>query len=268
MNRSIQTLAVILLTCVVLSAGTRHVLAQAPEPALWRHPVPSLTVSGDAEVSVAPDRATVRLGAVGQAPTAAEAQNKVNEVVARAIDAIKDAGIDEKDIQTSGLSLQPVYTQPQRGEAMAPDFQPRIVAYRASNTVQVTVNDVAKVGDAIDAGVKSGANQLEGISFDLKDDAAQRREALAQAVQEARAKAEALATAAGVKLGAFLDISESGVQVFPHQMPMMAMRAEMGHAATPVQPGQVRVHASVTLRYRIDAAGPAPGAERAHDLNR
>lgn len=220
---------------------------------------PTLTVTGDGESSARPDRAVVRLGATAQAETASAAQEQVSRVMQDAIAAIREAGIREEMISTSGLSLQPVYSDqppiPIEGRREPPP--PRIVAYRANNSVRIVVDDLAKIGDVIDAGVKSGANQIEDLSFQLKDDAAARREALASAAKEARDKADAIAQAMGLRIEGVLDVSEGGVNVIRPRLEFARGAVAMDAAATPVQPGQVDVQASVTVTYRVS---PADGA--------
>jgi uncharacterized protein YggE len=127
----------------------------------------------------------VRLGAVAQSAQAGDAQKLVAETVAKTIDAVKKLGIDEKSIRTAGVSLTPVYTdfQPRPGQQQQ---EPRISGYRASNTIEVRLDDLAKLGPVIDTGVSTGANNVEGVDFQLKDDGPQRKAALKQAATDAR----------------------------------------------------------------------------------
>ncbi len=205
-----------------------------------------LTVSGNGEVRVEPDLATVRLGIVGQPETACVAQDAANLVGAAILDALAGVGVDDDDIQTAGLNLTPLYRR------MRADGDPEIIGYRASNTVSVRVTDVRLVGGIIDAGLEAGANQLQGVSFGLQDDLAAREEALRMAIAEARRKAEAMADALGVNLAGVLRVNEGGVFV---QRPVMEMGARamaaQGMAPTPVAPGSVSVSASVSIEYRI-----------------
>ena len=230
-------------------------LAQTSGSSSDEKPVPALTVTGRAEVSAEPDRAVIRFGAVAQAGTAANAQQEVNKVMQAGVAAMKKLQIPDASLRTVGISLSPVYSQRPpnaAGEAARP-FEPKIIGYRASNTLQVELTDLKKVGPVIDAGVAAGANEVEGLSFDLRDDTQQRQEALRGAVKDARAKADAIASGMGVTLDSVLDVSESGVNIIQPQMEYMGYSAKMADAsfATPVQPGQVRVEASVTVRYRL-----------------
>jgi uncharacterized protein YggE len=239
--------------CVPLAVSTRAVQAVPQESPDLAHEPPTLTAWGMAEVAAEPDRAFVSLGAAAQASEAAAAQREVSEALTRAIAAVRGAGIPEEALRTAGISLHPVYSdvpaaRPPEGEDDAPR-EPRIVGYRASNTLRIRVDDVAQVGAVIDAGIGAGANQLEDLSFELQDDTPQRAEALRAAVANARQKAEALAEAAAVRLGRVQKIEAGGVETFA---PVQHRALASFEAATPIQPGQVRVRATVTMTWRIE----------------
>jgi uncharacterized protein len=238
------------LTCLLLAAAVLPARAAAQEPPHPSpNPVPSLTVQGTGEVRADPDEAIVRLGVVTQAPTARAAQERVNQVAGAVLAALRGLGIEAVDIQTSELNLNPIYA-PVRPEAPAQDQQ-RISGYQAGNVVSVRLAKLDLVGRAIDAGLAAGANQVEGVSFGLKDDAAAQARALEAAVHEARGKAQAIAAALGVRLGEVLEAAEGGASVVtPQPFPRIAAMAERS-SSTPVSPGQLTVSASVTLRYRI-----------------
>jgi uncharacterized protein YggE len=209
---------------------------------------PAITVNGAAEVMVAPDLATVRLGIVRQAPAAQAAQDQANAVAQEILAAVGKAGVPATQIQTARLVLTPVYA-PRNPDARD---APRIVAYSATNTISVRVENLALVGPVIDAGLKAGANQLEGVQFGLRNDLPSRQQALKQAVEEARGKAQVMADALRVNLVQVLDASEAGVAVVPFAEPMVAGVQRMALAAeTPVSPGQIQVRANVTVRYLI-----------------
>lgn len=215
---------------------------------------PTITVTGEATVAVKPDRAVIGLGAVAQADDAAAAQQRVNEIMHKTIDAIRQVGVPEDRIQTAGLSLQPVYSQAKSRQADEIHI-PAIVAYRASNTVRVQLDDLDLIGKVIDAGITAGANQLEGINFEIKDDTQPRSQALEQATANARSKADVIAQAAGTPISVLHNISEGGVHIItPVYRGVRAMAAmEMD---TPVQPGQVQIRASVTVTYRVNVDRP------------
>lgn len=212
---------------------------------------PVLVVTGDGEVSARPDRAVVSLGVTAQAEQAQAAQEQVNATMQKILDAIHQQGVAREMIQTAGLSLHPVYSQPPYDPRTGQQREePRITGYRASNTVRVILDDLTKIGPVIDAGTTAGANQIQGVSFELKDDTQARSEALVQASERAREKATVLARAMGVSLDSIQEVAEGGVNVIPPQ-PYAGVRMAAMEASTPVEPGQMRVHASVTLTYRI-----------------
>jgi uncharacterized protein YggE len=227
-------------------------LAAAPPVALAQRtdapPLPLIVVNGNSEIEAVPDEATVRLGIVRQAATAQAAQEQANSVAQEILNAIAKLGIQQQRIQTSRLTLTPVYA-PQR-----PDNReaPRIVSYTASNIVSVDIDKLTQIGPVIDAGLTAGANQLEGVHFRLKNDLPAREQALKKAVAEARQKAETIAEALGVRLGAVTEVSEGGVSVAPLAGGFAEARVATLAAQTPVSPGQLEVRASVILKFRIE----------------
>jgi uncharacterized protein YggE len=151
-------------------------------------------------------------------------------------------------IQTARLILSPVYAprNPESRDA------PRIVAYNATNTVSVRLSNLSLVGAVIDAGLKAGANQVEGVQFGLRNDLPAREAALKQAVQEARSKAQVMADALRVNLEEVLEASEGGVSIVPFAETGIAQRVALAaDTSTPVSPGQIQVQANVTIRFRI-----------------
>ena len=214
---------------------------------------PTLTVTGVSESAAAPDRAFVRAGAVVRADSAAAAQDGVNRIVQAALEAVRAAGVEEKQITTTGLSLAPVYG-PTHADAQGNPVPPRLVGFEARNTITAELADPSRTGPVIDAMVKSGANEIQGVWFDLRDDTGIRGRALRDAVNNARAKANAIAEAMGTRISGVVEVTEGGAEIVrPMRGGAMArgMAAE-AVASTPVQPGQVKVNASVTIVYAID----------------
>jgi uncharacterized protein len=208
-----------------------------------------LTVFGRGFVEAAPDEASVRLGAVAQAEKASAAQEKSNLIVQGILNAITSLGIPEKRLTTVELSIVPIYAN-ERFISPGKPVEPVIVAYEANNVIRVQVEDLGKLGQVIDAGLAAGANRLEGVSFGLKDDTEQRKEALRLAARESRSKAEVIAKAMGVRLAGIREIAEGGVNIIRPQMEFrQALAADS--RATPVQPGQIRVEASLTVSFFI-----------------
>ena len=179
---------------ILLSALLMFV--QQPAPIVLPGP-PVLIVSGNASVMAVPDQATVRLGIVRQAAVAQTAQDQANAAAQEILNAVQKAGVPANQIQTARLVLTPVYAPrgPESRDA------PRIVAYNATNTISIRLDNLSMVGAVIDAGLKAGANQLEGVAFGLRNDLPSRQQALKQAVEEARSKAQDMADTLRVGLG-------------------------------------------------------------------
>jgi len=213
---------------------------------------PTIVVTGSGDVSAAPDRAVVNLGAVAEAKQAIEAQKQLNQIMQRVVKDIKALGIADEKIRTDRLSLYPVYSNPGRKTDQEPEA-PRIVGYRAATTVQVQVDDLERVGSVIDAGITAGANQLANLSFELRDDGKYRQQALKLAAQEARVKADAIAAAMNLQLGEVVEIREEGAR-----MPYSSERkyAAPASGGTPIQPGQIEVSAGVNIRFKLNPPKP------------
>ena len=212
----------------------------------------TVTVHGEGVVSVRPDRALVRFGAVAEDEEAGEAQSAVNEIVGRATEAVRDLEIEGTVIQTRGLSLSPRYERGDRGARAGGRTDPVIVGYRASLTIEVRVDEVERVGEVVDAALGEGANTLRGVSFMLRDDGEATGEALASAVVEARGKAERIASSLGVSLGGLVEVRERGAGVpGPRPMQRGVMMSMAEGSPTPVEAGEQEVRASVVMTYRL-----------------
>ena len=218
--------------CVVLPllAG-----AQTPRPRVVR-------ASAEAVVRAKPDRARIDIGVVTEAATAEEAAAKNAEQSSAVIAKYKPLVGAAGTLQTVNYSLAPNY-------AYQPNESPKIRGYRASNTVEVTMDDVSKVGKVIDAAAEAGSNQIQSVRFELKDDSELRRKALELAAKKARANAEAIAAALGVRVIGLAE-AESG-EAFPRPV-MMAAPMAMMKAETPVQAGEIEVQATVTVALEVE----------------
>jgi len=208
-----------------------------------QEPPRQITVQGAAEADAVPDLATVTAGVDTRAETAAAALADNSETMTAIFAAIDAAGIERRDVQTSQLTLTPVY-EPYRDDAEAP---PAVVAYEASNLVTVRVRAVDALGAVIDAVAQAGANRLQGVSFEVADPKPHLDAARKQAVADARARAELYARAAGVALGPVVSIRET-VEV---PGPIM-MRAEAAGDAPPIAAGTVTLAAQVEVVYAIE----------------
>ncbi len=230
--------ALLLAGCAGGQAATAA--AANPEPT-------GITVVGEGKAIATPDVAYVSLGVetTGDTAKAAMEENsrRMNEVVGQ----LKGLGIAERDIQTSGINLQPIY-EPMRPEQTA--TRPNIVGYRASNTVTVTINDLAQAPAVFDGVVKVGANSISGLQFGIKDESRLRQQALAEAAKQSQGKAKAIADALGVTITGVASVQEdfSGGPV-PLRDAKAALAAEQA-ASTPVLAGELTITARVQVTYR------------------
>jgi uncharacterized protein YggE len=220
---------------ILLVAGPA--MAETPSP-------PLLTATGDGSVMVVPDIAIVTIGVVSRGATAREALDANSADIGKVIDAIRGEGVADKDIGTSGFSVNPVYeAPPDNGAATRP---PRVLGYDISNEVRVTIRDIAASGAVLDKVVSAGANQVNGISFEVADRVKPAEEALKRAVADARRKAAIMAAAAGVKLVRVLSVSaDTGGGYYPTAAPMVKSMA------VPVMPGQQAINQSATVVWEV-----------------
>jgi hypothetical protein len=209
--------------------------------------VSSISVTGEAHISVPPDLAQIDAGTTSEAKTAREASDANNAAMGKVLLALKGAGIEEKDYQTSRLSLQPQYSQSQISSGK-PGAPPAMVGYRASNRVAIRLRDVTKVSNVIDTLVSAGANEIGGITFMVSQASKLLDDAREQAVADARRKAEIYAKAAGVTLGLPISISEQGAA-----QPVFRARTAAPMAAVPaaIAHGEETLSISVAVTWAI-----------------
>lgn len=207
------------------------------------NPVPQISVTGEGRVEARPDMATISMGVTSEAQTAAEAMSANAAQLGEVLDNLRAAGIEDRDLQTSGLSLNPNWNHNSN------DGAPRIQGYVASNQLTVRVRTLEKLGMILDAAVKDGANTLNGVSFGVTNPEPLLDEARKRAVADARRRAELLTEAAGVELGKVLSIAEGGGYTPPQ--PQFRMAEGMMADSVPVAEGEVSLSVSVTLVWGI-----------------
>jgi len=204
----------------------------------------TLDLSAYGETRVRPDMATIGLGVTTEAPTAAEALRlnavKMNQVIA----ALKKGGIESRDLQTSGLSLSPQYVY-------AENLPPKLTGYQVSNQVTITVRDLTRLGQAVDASVNAGATNVGGIGFGLQDSAAAETAARLEATRALRAKADLYATAMGYRVARLVSLSEGGGYSPPSPVPMLAMARMDKAESTPVEAGELKVRIDINARFEL-----------------
>ena len=233
--------------------GVRRLLALAVLTATWlAAPAlaqtalpPAISVTGEATVSVPPDQAQIDGGVTSEAKTAREASEANNAAMSKVLSALKGAGIDAKDTQTSRLSLQPQFAANYKSS----DRTSGIISFRASNRVTVKLRDVTKVANVIDVLVGAGANEIGGINFTVTQASKHLDEAREKAIADARRKAEIYAKAAGVTLGEPISIAEEGAAVPAFRSKMAAPMA----AGAQVAPGEETLSVTVSVSWAIKA---------------
>lgn len=205
----------------------------------------TLNLSAYGEARQAPDMATITLGVTTEAPSASEAMKLNAERMTGVIASLKKAGIDPRDIQTSGLNLNPQYVYVE-------NQPPKLNGYQAANTVTIVVRDLKKLGSVVDASVNSGATNVGGISFGIEDSQASEDKARIEAVKALQAKANLYAQSLGYKVARLVSFSESGG--YAPQPPVVYAsfaRAEKMDAGTPVEAGQLKVRIDVSATFEL-----------------
>jgi uncharacterized protein YggE len=201
----------------------------------------TMNLSAYGEARLAPDMATITLGVQTRAATAAQAMADNAQQMTAVFAALRKAGIGERDVQTSNLSLSAEYAYPQ-------DKPPVLTGYLVSNEVVVTVNDLARLGSVVDAVTAAGANQVNGISLGLKDPTAAEDAARRAAVKALTAKAALYADATGLRVARLVNLSEGGGYT-PGPVRPMAMMAKA--AGTPIAGGELTVRVDVSGVYEL-----------------
>lgn len=204
---------------------------------------PELHVTGRGMIEAMPDMAVLALGVTHEAETAAAAMDRVSADLATVMGRLKASGIEDRDLQTSGLDLSPVWTDYEPGRRQ------EITGFRAASTLSVRVRGLDALGEVLDGVIAAGANTFQGLSFGLQDPEPARDAARRAAVADALRKAALYAEAAGLTLGPVRSLSDKGVQM-PRPMTIDAA-PRMAAEAVPVAPGEVTFSASVTMVFAL-----------------
>lgn len=237
--------AVLALSAAAVPA--QEAMAHPPAGHMMQHHAPTLSISATGEVKAEPDMATINFGVVTEAKTAAEAMRLNSEQMNRVMAAVRRQGVQDKDVQTSGLNLQALYTY---RENMPPELR----GYQASNSVTVAINDLKKTGATIDAVVSAGVNQINGVSFGLRDPKQAENAARVAAARELQARAQLYAGALGMRIKTLRSFNEGGGYVPPAPV-MYRMEAAMAvpdAAPTPISPGQLTIRIDVSGVYELE----------------
>ena len=202
-----------------------------------------LNISAQAEAKRVPDVALLSAGVVTQAADGNTAMRENATQMDKVMAAIKASGIAERDIQTSGINLNPQYRY-------ADNEAPKIIGYQASNTVSLKVRDITKLGRVLDSLAAQGANQINGPSFEIDQPEPVYDEARLAALKKAQARAETYAKALGLRVRRIVSISESNGGGF-RPMPMMAMARGKAEMDTAVAPGETTLSVSLDVVFEM-----------------
>lgn len=221
----------------------------AQSPAVPAPTLSSIRVTGDARVSAQPDRVQIDLGVQTQAPRSQDAASANARQLEAVLAAVRKAAGPGARLKTISYSLSPNYQyHPGGGE-------PTITGFTALNVVQVTLDDLARIGDCLDAATRAGANRVQGIQWTLRDQDAVRAQALREAATRAHAEAQVLAEALNLRILRVLTVEESSPQIVPVRAHLGVARAAAGaEVSTPVEAGTLDVSADVSLTVEV---GPA-----------
>jgi len=248
MKRTFKSLVVGSLVCsmllgTVVMSGFTSGIVKAEDSGAQNKKV--ITVSGMAKITVNPDIAYVNVGVETDGKTAVEAGQLNAKKITDVLNAVKALGIESKDLKTSNYYVYPTYSYD--------DQTPKLIGYKATNTIEVTIRDLTKVGTVIDTATKSGANVANGVTFGIIDESAPYNEALANALKNAQAKATSLANVIDIKLGKPSRISENsygGGTVGNYVNYTTSMKAaDSAEYQTPIEQGKLEISASVSVEY-------------------
>jgi uncharacterized protein YggE len=239
-SNMMRRLILLFIACMVLlAASAGGVTAQADETPKER----LIHTSATGTVTTTPDQAEISVSVQTESldPKLAQAQNAV--IMTQVMNALKGAGVADKDLKTTGFSMYPVY------DDSGSYFFKNIRYYQVTNTLLIRVTDVKQTGDLLDLAVANGANNVNSVTFTLSEEKQQglRDEALTEAVGLARADADTVAKAAGLTITGVREITVGGGNV-PYPVPMYSA-ANVKEAATPLQQGEMTVTASVSVSY-------------------
>jgi uncharacterized protein YggE len=226
------------------AAATGAALAQSPAASDAAFRATTLNLSAHGETRQAPDMATITLGVQTDAPSAAEAMKANAARMTQVIASLKKAGIESKDIQTSGLNLNPQYVYQE-------NLPPRLTGYQATNQVTIIVRDLTRLGQVVDATVNAGASNVGGISFGIDDSDKAENAARVDAVRALQAKADLYARSLGYRVARLVTFSESGGYAPQPPIAMMAFRSKEAADSTPVEAGQLKVGIDVSATFEL-----------------
>ncbi|MBI5401531.1 SIMPL domain-containing protein [Candidatus Wolfebacteria bacterium] len=253
--KNILNVAIILGILAAAYASVSYVVSYSKSiaPSTFR----SFSVSGEGKIVAIPDVAQISFGLITQGgKNIAAIQNENSGKVNAMIEFLKSQNVDKKDIKTQNYSLEPRYQYfscPMPQSSVKPCPPPEIVGYTVSQTIQVKIRDFSKIGDILSGVVQKGANNVSQLSFQVDDPEKIKSQARTEAIKQAKEKAEAIAEAAGFKMGQLLSIDESGFvpQGIYRTYGLGAAEIKAGAIAPSIEPGSQEITINVTLKYEI-----------------
>ena len=242
-----QSVATVFFAVIAIVLAATMLRGKAPTVLTTQNGRPvGITMIGHSERKIDPDTAYVSLSVVTRDKSSRKTVDDNARISQTVMNAIKKLAIEEKDIQTRNYSLQPWVKYTDNG--------PKYLGYEVYNTVRVTVRDIKKVSEVIDAGSNAGANSVQGVSFGVDNDEAERRKTLADAVENARMRAEAASKELGVRVGKPISIKEPGAEsdyAYDSDNVSVESRISMKGAFTPISPGQLEISQDIEVTFAI-----------------
>ncbi len=205
----------------------------------------SISVWGTGQVAAKPDRAVLTIGVESSAIQASAALSQNNKQMQTTIDALQQAGVADRDIQTESVQLYPRYEVPATTTPSSPPSANQTSGYTAANTVQVTVRNLTTLGKLLDAAVSAGGNRIQGLRFEVSDPNTALQQARELAWQDAQHRAQQLAALGGLQLGAVLSVQENGAQ------PASASPSAATGSQVPIEPGTQNVQVNLNVTWQV-----------------
>ena len=247
MKRPFRLTLVVLCTLALAGLTPLHSAVAAedePKPRL-------MSLTGEGEVTAAPDMAVLSLSVVSEDRTARQALFANTRAMTALVDAMKQAGVEAKDLQTSGFNVSPKYSRPRRNQS-GPQPPPEIVGYTVRNTLTIRIRKLDSAGEILDTAVSLGSNAISGLTFTVAEPKPLQNEARKAAIADALEKAKLYAEGAGITLGPIRSITEGGGVRPPQPMAMARAQAEVAFdTAVPIEAGELTYRAQVNVVWEI-----------------
>lgn len=208
---------------------------------------PIMVVTGLGQAEVQPDQAEITLAVVSTGKSLGELQDQNSRAVNRVINSLLELGLERQQIETTGYNAWPQYVYGDREDRQPPE----ITGYQVRNQITITSGDMQGIGQIVDTALKAGANEVQNISYSLKDYSSVQATALSQACTNANIKANAIARALGIKLGAIVSVKEGSTPAEVYPIYVGATRTGLAGEDIPIQPGNITVRSTVTITYQI-----------------